>query len=346
LNDDAQWRDLERSAILVVDDEVGIRGMIEQYLTREGYEVVTAATLGEARKALVDQDILVVIADIILGQGENGLDLLSEVRRDYPEMDIMMMTANGDLSSAVEAIQQGAYDYLCKPFPFEVLGAAVERAVERRRLRMRASMLERLDARQSADQENLREVLSSMATIIDAKSPFTARHSTRVSDLARLLAEALGFDEERTAMIAFGGRLHDIGKIGTPDAILNKPGPLTKEEFTIIKQHPVTGDELLAPIRTMQELRPMIRWHHETLDGRGYPDGLAGDDVPVEAWVVKVSDMWEAITSRRPYRDPMSVEEAVKVLRGESGARIPEEIVETFLDAIQGAPVALPLAND
>src|SRR5262249_22676275 len=152
-------------------------------------------------------------------------------------------------------------------------------------------------------------------------------------------------DGQRVEQIALGGRLHDIGKIGTPDAILDKPGALTLDEYRVMKLHPAQGDELVAPIRAMAALRPMIRWHHESLDGRGYPDGLAGKDVPVEAWVVKVADYWEAITSQRPYRAPMPLEQAVKTLRAEAGVRIPRDIVETFLAAIADAPVALPVLS-
>jgi len=341
----SHWLNLERSAVLVLDDEPGIRGMVKSFLTREGHDVVTAADLSEARVHLGERDILVVLADITLSAGESGLDLLTEVRREHPDLDVMMMTANGDLGSAVESVKQGAYDYLCKPFPLEMLKAAVDRAVERRRLRAKAQMLERLEGRFAADQENMEEFLVSMATVIDAKSRYTSLHSQRVSELSRLLGHALGLPEDRVQLVALGGRLHDIGKIGTPDAILDKPGALTRAEYLEIQRHPAVGDDLVAPIRTMQALRPMIRWHHETLDGTGYPDGLPGDQVPLEAWIVKVADFWEAITSNRPYRDPMPLPVAVKVLREEGGKRIPKDLVETFLEAIQDAPVALPVIS-
>jgi putative two-component system response regulator len=181
-----------------------------------------------------------------------------------------------------------------------------------------------------------------MATVIDAKSSYTARHSERVSDLSRLLGEALGLHAAHLQTVALGGRLHDIGKIGTPDSVLNKAGPLTREEFAIMKLHPLHGDELIAPIRSLASLRPMIRWHHESLDGTGYPDGKPGAEVPLEAWIVKTADYWEAITSRRPYRDPMPLELAARTLRAEAGVRIPREVVETFLAAIPDAPIALP----
>jgi putative two-component system response regulator len=277
--------------------------------------------------------------------GESGLDLLAEIKGQQPELDVLMMTGNSDAAPAIEALKRGAYDYIRKPFQFDDLRAALKRAVERRHFQLKASMLEALEVRRAADRENLQQVLVSMATIIDAKSRFTARHSARVSDLARLLAEKLGFPAERVELIALGGRLHDIGKIGTPDAILDKPGPLTLEEYTVMKQHPLQGDELIAPIRTMAGLRPMIRWHHENLDGHGYPDGLPGKDVPVEAWIVKVADYWEAITSRRPYREPMELDLAVKTLRAEAGVHIPQDIVETFLSAIEDAPIALPVTT-
>jgi len=338
-----EWRSLERSAVLVVDDDDGVRKAITRFLELDGWTVLAAANLKAARELLAHHEILVVLADITMPNGESGLDLLAEVKERRPELDVLLMTGNTDLQSAVEALQRGAYDYLRKPFPFESLRSALKRAVERRHLAQKAAMLQQLEERRAAEGEAMQQFLVSMATVIDHKSRFTARHSLRVSDLSRLLAEHLGFDEQRTSLVALGGRLHDIGKIGTPDSILDKPSPLTLDEYAVMKLHPVQGDELIAPIRGMAALRPIIRWHHESLDGRGYPDGLAGKDIPVEAWVVKVADYWEAITSLRPYRAPMPLEQAVKTLRAEAGVRIPREIVETFLAAIVDAPIALPV---
>jgi putative two-component system response regulator len=337
-----EWRSLERSAVLVVDDDDGVRKAVTRFLELEGYTVLSAADLTEARALLATREVLVVLTDITMQNGENGLDLLAEVREKRPDLDVLLMTGNSDLTSAIEALKRGAYDYLRKPFAFEALRAALRRAVERRHLQQKAIMLQQLEERRAADRENLEQFLVAMATMIDAKSSYTARHSARVSDLSRLLAEAMGFDSERVNQIALGGRLHDIGKIGTPDAVLNKPGPLTFDEYAIMKLHPVQGDELIAPIRSLAQLRPIIRWHHESLDGHGYPDGKPGREVPVEAFVVKVADYWEAITSLRPYRAPMPLDQAVKTLRQEAGVRIPADIIETFLSAIVDAPCALP----
>ncbi|MCB9898968.1 MAG: response regulator [Planctomycetes bacterium] len=333
---------LERSSILVVDDDPGVLDTICRCLELDGYPVLRAKSLGEARKLVAERDVLLTLADINLGHGESGLDLLAELSQRARPVDVIIMTANSDVQSVVEALKRGAYDYLTKPFRFEVLRAAVQRCVERNRFQEKALLLDQLEARRLADEENLEQFLVSMATVIDAKSRFTARHSTRVSELSRLLAEALGFEEPHCELIALGGRLHDIGKIGTPDAILDKPGPLTADEYAIMKLHPAVGDDLIAPIKSLSALRPIIRWHHESLDGMGYPDGIPGDRVPIEAWIVKVADYWEAITAHRPYRAPMPLERAVRTLRAEAGVRIPADVVETFLQAIQGVPIALP----
>jgi putative two-component system response regulator len=336
------WQSLERSAVLVVDDDSGVRGAVARFIEREGYPVLTAATLDEARELLEEREILVVLCDITMPGGDSGLDLLAEIKGQRPEIDVLMMTGNSDAAPAIEALKRGAYDYIRKPFQFDELRAALKRAVERRHFLLKATMLETLEVRRAADRENLEQVLVSMATIIDAKSRFTARHSARVSDLARLMAEKMHFTPERVELIALGGRLHDIGKIGTPDAILDKPGPLTVEEYAVMKRHPAQGDELIAPIRSMEGVRPMIRWHHEALDGNGYPDGLSAEQIPIEAWIVKVADYWEAITSLRPYRGPMTLDQAARTLRAESDVRIPAGIVDRFLEAIDGAPAALP----
>jgi putative two-component system response regulator len=335
------WRDLQRSAVLVVDDDDGVRRAVTRFLEQEGYVVLAAADLSQAREHLQRRDVLVVLCDVTL-QGESGLDLLAEVKAQRPDLDVLIMTGNTDVQSAVEALKRGAYDYLRKPFAWETLRAALARAIERRHFAQKTQMLQLLEERRLADAENLRQFLESLATMIDAKSSYTARHSERVSSLARLLAGALGLPQERAELVALGGKLHDIGKIGTPDDILQKAGPLTREEFAVMKRHPAQGDDLIAPIRTLAPLRPMIRWHHESLDGQGYPDGLPGADVPLEAWIVKTADYWEAITSRRPYRAPMPLELAVRTLRAEAGVRIPADVVETFLQAIADAPIALP----
>ncbi|MDG2150518.1 MAG: response regulator [Planctomycetota bacterium] len=336
------WHRLERSAILVVDDDPGVRDTVSRCLQIDGYEVCGAANLGEARQHLESRDIFLVLTDITLEGGESGLDLLDELQAQRSSMPIIMMTANSELTSAVEALKKGAYDYLCKPFPFEAVRAAVRRVVDHLRAVERSTLIEELETRKQAEDESLQQFLVSMATVVDAKSRFTALHGARVSELCRLLGEALGYDSERTELVALGGRLHDIGKIGTPDAILDKPGPLTREEYAVIQEHPAIGDDLIAPIKVLSHLRPMIRSHHESLDGKGYPDAMPGDQVPEEAWVVKVADYWEAITARRPYRNPMPLEKAVACLRGEAGIRIPEDFVEVFLAAIPGAPIALP----
>jgi putative two-component system response regulator len=335
------WRDLPRAAVMVVDDDDAVRGAIVRFLEQEGHSVLAASCIDGARELLLQRDVLAIVCDVTLA-GESGLDLLAEFKRLRPEVEVLIMTGNADVQTAIEALHRGAYDFLRKPFAWETLRAALARAIEHHHLGLKARMLVQLEERRLADAEHLRSFLTSMATVIDAKSAFTARHSERVSDLSRLLAEALGLSQERVQLVALGGRLHDIGKIGTPDAILDKHGPLTREEYAVMKQHPATGDELLAPIRSLSMLRPMIRWHHENLDGSGYPDGKPGSEIPIEAWIVKTADYWEAITSRRPYRDPMPLDLAARTLRSEAGVKIPVEVVETFLAAIVHAPIALP----
>jgi response regulator RpfG family c-di-GMP phosphodiesterase len=335
------WRDLPRAAVLVVDDDDAVRGAIVRFLEQEHHTVLAAPGIDVARELLLQRDVIAVVCDVTLA-GESGLDLLAEVKRLKPEVEVLIMTGNADVQTAIEALHRGAYDFLRKPFAWETLRAALARAIEHHHLGLKVRMMDQIEERRVADAEHLRQFLTSMATVIDAKSRFTARHSERVSDLSRLLAEALFLPADRVQLVALGGRLHDIGKIGTPDAILDKAGPLTREEYEVMKLHPMQGDELIAPMHSLAPLRCMIRWHHENLDGSGYPDGLPGANVPLEAWIVKTADYWEAITSRRPYRDPMPLDLAAKTLRAEAGVKIPVEVVETFLSAIVHAPIALP----
>lgn len=182
--------------------------------------------------------------------------------------------------------------------------------------------------------ESFNRTLASLVQAIEAKDTFTSNHSCKVSKYAELLARAAGLDEPEIQEVAYGGLLHDIGKIGVPDEIINKPGKLTDDEFRIIKSHPVIGDRIIAPLEGAEMLHPPVRFHHEHWDGSGYPDGLAGEDIPLIARIITVSDVFEALTSDRPYRKRMSLETAVGILRDESGTTMDPRLVDIFLHEV------------
>jgi putative two-component system response regulator len=308
------------------------------YLKRLGYEVTEAASADAAVDLLGDNDFDLVLSDIALPGTNNGIDLLMKVKQKSPDVDVIMMTGHLDLDFAIDALKKGASDYFKKPFLFDELKHAVERAIERRRLLGKARELDKLQLRHDALKELQREVLVSVAAMIDAKSPFTRAHSERVGIYARHFGQKLGISARELKIVTTGGRLHDIGKIGTPDEIINKPGRLTAEEWKIVEQHPLCGAELLRPIAMMRPYIPVVRWHHENHDGTGYPDRISGVQIPLTVQIVKMADYYDAITSDRPYRKPMSLREACTTLEGEAGGAFTKEIVASFIELLHAAP--------
>jgi putative nucleotidyltransferase with HDIG domain len=324
--------------ILVTDDEPGIRQSLAMFLTRLGYEVVEAPTADAAVELLDTHQFDLVLSDIALPGTHTGLDLLARVKQKSPDVDVILMTGHMDLDFAINALKRGASDYFKKPFLFDDLKHAVERAIEHRRLLAKARDFERLQTRHDALKDVQKEFLVSLAAMIDAKSPFTRAHSERVAVYARFLGEKLGVSSRDLKIVTTGGRLHDIGKIGTPDSIINKPGRLDAEEWKVVKLHPICGAELLRPIAMMKPYVPIVRWHHENHDGTGYPDGLKGADVPLPVQIVKIADYYDAITSDRPYRKPMTLREACDTLEHEAGRGFTAEMVAAFMELLHEAP--------
>ena len=329
---------LPRGRILITDDEPGIRQSLSMYLRRLGYDVTEAESADAAVGVLVDNDFDLVLSDIALPGTNNGIDLLTQVKAKSPDVDVIMMTGHLDLDFAIDALKRGASDYFKKPFLFDELKHAVERAIERRRLLGKARELDRLQLRHEALKDLQREVLVSVAAMIDAKSAFTRAHSERVGIYARHFGQKLGITTRELKIVTTGGRLHDIGKIGTPDSIINKPGDLSSEEWKVVENHPVCGAELLQPIAMMRPYIPIVRWHHENYDGTGYPDRISGTDIPLTVQIVKMADYYDAITSDRPYRKPMTLREACTTLEAEAGSAFSKEVVSNFIELLHNPP--------
>lgn len=329
---------LPRGRILVTDDEPGIRQSLSMYLRRLGYDVTEAETADEAVNLINEHVFDLVLSDIALPGTNNGIDLLTHVKAKSPDVDVIMMTGHLDLDFAIDALKRGASDYFKKPFLFDELKHAVERAIERRRLLGKARELDRLQLRHDALKDLQREVLVSVAAMIDAKSPFTRAHSERVGIYARHFGQRLGISSRELKIVTTGGRLHDIGKIGTPDSIINKPEQLSTDEWKVVEAHPVCGAELLQPIAMMRPYIPIVRWHHENHDGTGYPDRISGNEIPLTVQIVKMADYYDAITSDRPYRKPMTLREACTTLEQEAGGAFSKEIVSAFVDLLHDPP--------
>ncbi|MSR46119.1 MAG: response regulator [Planctomycetes bacterium] len=326
--------------ILITDDEPGIRASLCLFLGRLGYTVIEAADADTAVELLGRQRFDLVLSDIALPGTRTGLDLLAQVKQQQPDVDVILMTGHMDVDFAINAIKRGATDYFKKPFLFDELKHAVQRCIERRRLLEKARDLERLQSRHDALKGVQREFMVSLAAMIDAKSPYTRAHSERVSAYARHFGTVLGISDRELKIVTTGGRLHDIGKLGTPDSVINKPGRLDAAEWEIVKQHPICGAQLLEPIAMMRPYVPIVRSHHENFDGSGYPDRLKGDQIPLTVQIVKIADYYDAITSDRPYREPMTLREACDTLTSEIGKGFSDPLVTAFVAMLQSAPWA------
>lgn len=333
----------DRTTILIVDDDPDIRAALTRILQAREYQVL-AATNGDEAVAQLEQagPVPLVISDIHM-PGRDGLWLLGELQRRFPDSAVIMLTGDADVSTAVECLTRGAMDYLPKPMLVGEVQARVEQALEKRRLRLE---VRRLRERYQADLE--RQVLElsrkneamflaqvQMAVrMLEAKDRYTRGHSDRVADYAVATARVLGVPAATLEEIRLGGSLHDIGKIGTRDAVLNKPGPLTADEVDEVRRHTIEGEEMLAVLRPDHpEVLQIVRWHHERVDGSGFPDGLRGEAIPFCARIVAVVDAFDAMTTTRAYREPERPDRACEELRRCAGTHFDRDVVEAFLAA-------------
>jgi putative two-component system response regulator len=289
--------------ILIADDNLFYRRSLAVALRDWGYMVVEACD-GEAAWEILRRPNAPRLAIIDwMMPGADGLEVCRRVRAmGAPEPTyIVMLTAREGKNNVVEALDAGADDYLTKPFDREELQA---------RLRVGRRIVE-LQTTQTA--------VFTFARAVDAKSPYTRGHSDRVTHYALVLGDAVGIAGKDREILRTGGRLHDIGKMSVPDAILNKPGPLTPEEFALIKRHPVDGVKIVEPLQSLRDTLPIIRSHHERLDGKGYPDGLHGNQLSLLVRIVSVADVYDALASDRPYRAAIPHPRCLEML-GESAA--------------------------
>jgi response regulator RpfG family c-di-GMP phosphodiesterase len=322
--------------ILVVDDEPNICRLLSRYLARIGYEIETAGSVGEALGLLRRDWFDLVLTDLRL-PGASGLDLLVEVRARTPGTRMILMSAHADVYAASAAIERGVDQLIVKPFELEDLRGRVAESVAKRRAELDAEEeREKLESRlRQRDTESKIWVLRAahaLATAVEAKDEYTAGHATRVTAYALTIADAIGGIDPVRFRLA--GDLHDVGKIGVPDSVLNKPGRLTDEEFEQVSKHPVTGAHILEPLIDDPLVLGVVRWHHERWDGRGYPDGLSGEEIPLPARVLAVADTVDAMTSHRAYRKGQPWKNVVAEIRRCSGAQFDPAVVSAFEEAL------------
>jgi len=318
--------------ILVVDDEVNICRLLDRYLTRLGHAVTTAHSVPEAVALLGPDRFDLVLTDLRL-PGLSGIDLLNEVRARAAGTRMILMSAHADVTHAAQAIERGIDQLIIKPFDLEDIRVRITDSLARYRAEVATRMeREMLEARlRQRDTESKMWVLRSahaLAAAVEAKDSYTAGHATRVTAYALTIAEQIGGIDLLRFRLA--GDLHDVGKIGVPDHVLNKPDRLSDDEFELVMRHPEVGERILQPMIDDPMVLGVVRWHHERWDGTGYPDGLVGTDVPLPARVLAVADTIDAMTSRRAYRMGLPWEVAVAEIRRCCGTQFDPMVVEAF----------------
>jgi response regulator RpfG family c-di-GMP phosphodiesterase len=311
-----------RSPILVVDDDDALRESLQAGLEDLGYRADVARSVSEARARLSRAEYSLVLSDYDM-PGGSGLDLLGYVRDVYPHLPFIMITGHVNAELACRAISAGALDFLPKPFEFPEL----VRIIDQNHARLRR------DRRAIADLEEglLAETIGALVAAVDAKDPHTAYHSERVCRLASRLGEAVGLSAEWLRALRFAALLHDVGKIAVPDEILRKPGPLTPEEWSLVREHPARSAHIVAQVSGLRETATIIRHHHERADGDGYPDRLCGEAIPFLTRILTLADVYEALTSSRAYRPPFSPEVAQDIIRDGLGEQFDAELGRLFL---------------
>ena len=321
---------------LVVDDEPRLRQVLTRVMRIDGFECFEAANGVEALALLDHEAVSLVLSDLRMPRMD-GIELLRQVRARYPDV-------------AVSCLGIGAMDYLTKPFHLEEVRARVTQAIDKRRLvienrEYRAHLEERVAAQARRLEQLFLGSIQALAEALEVKDAYTRGHSVRVGHYSAAVARELGLAPDVVQQIELGGHVHDIGKIGVRESVLNKPGKLTEEEYAHIMTHPVLGWRILLPLLgDTPRVLNIVRSHHEWYDGRGTPDGLAGEAIPAEARIAAVADAFDAMTSGRPYRrvGRMPMETALGEMQRFRGSQFDPEMVDAFVAAVRRGVIALP----
>ena len=332
-----------------MDDDAQVRRSLAKVIEAHGLSAIEASSGAEAL-AILDRDgeVPLVISDIYMPEMD-GVTFIREALQRYPDMAIVMLTGVAEVATAVECLKLGALDYISKPMMIEEVRARVDKALEKRDLVLQNRFYQQhLESRvRELDRRNKQSLINGVQMLVhalEAKDAYTSGHSIRVSRYAVKTAVQLGYTGDRLEQIRLGGELHDIGKIGTREDLLNKPGPLTPDEFHQIREHAALGERILAPFMSESpSVLRIVRSHHERLDGAGFPDGLAGDAIPHEARIVAVVDAFDAMTTNRAYRPPRTTFDAVDELKRCAGTHFDAGVVDAFLRAFPD-PAALPIS--
>lgn len=345
---------MENSRILIVDDEVSIQRMLGRLLEQYGYSCTLASNAKEARLRLEEKEFALILCDVNM-PGESGLDLVKHVLDNYPHTAAVMVTGLDNPQLASAALEIGAYGYILKPFESNEILINVANALRRRRLeienkahreRLELTVMERtaalrhaIDSLERAERElrlSREETIQRLAIAAEYRDGATAQHIQRMSHYCALLARCYGLDPQQCELIRIASPMHDIGKIGTPDHILLKPGKFTPEEFKAIALHPEIGYRILSGSGAeLLNLAATIAWtHHEKYDGSGYPRGLRGEAIPLEGRIAAIADTFDALTSKRVYKPAFPLDQAVDIMRKRRAKDFDPDLLDTFFNAM------------
>jgi response regulator RpfG family c-di-GMP phosphodiesterase len=329
--------------ILIVDDDASVRDVISVLLQEEGYECRTAAGAEEALEIAAQEAPPLVISDMKM-PGRDGIWLLEAFRERFPETAVVMLTGYGDTEAAVDCLRRGAVDYLLKPPKLTDLIRAIERALAKRRIELARKRYQKKLERKVRDRtaelrsafkdiaQTYQNTLLALVAALDAREHETSDHSQRVVKYTIAIAERLALQGPELEELGRGALLHDVGKIGVPDAVLLKPGKLTPEEWTEMRRHPDIGHQMIQSIPFLATPAVIVLSHQERFDGGGYPRKLRGEEIHIGARIFAVADTLDAMTSDRPYRKATSFENAMAEVQRCAGSQFDPEVVRAFAD--------------
>ncbi len=320
--------------ILVVDDEATVRKLLCQRLSREGYQCEEAGGAAQAMEKLKANPADLVILDIKM-PGKSGMELLPEIKASYPDTAVMMATAINDINISIQCMKEGAYDYICKPFNLAEVVLSVDGVLEKKRLEREIKEYQQyLEEKVDEQTKEIRKVflgaIEALAFALEAKDKYTAGHSRRVTEIAVAIGEEMGLTADCLEDLRWGGLLHDVGKIAVDQLIQNKPGKLTDEEYEHIMTHANVGAGIVKPV-VNEKVVKMIAHHHDHYDGKGMNQAVTGKKIPVGARILAVADAFDAMTSDRPYRMAMSIDEALAEIKRCTGSQFDPQVTAAFL---------------
>jgi response regulator RpfG family c-di-GMP phosphodiesterase len=322
-------------AVTVVEDEPMAQDVLVRAARSWQFQCQAASTAEQALALLERNPTPVVVTDLRM-PGRGGVWLIREIRKRWPEVGIIVLTAGHDTDATSECLRAGAHHYFLKPIKLDefrhVLETTWRTCRDDQANRRHVSDLRRAVRKQTRRvRRTFLSAITSLARAMEERDPYTAGHSRRVTYYVRQLARAIGLDRKQLRLLSLAAQLHDLGKVAVPDEILHKPAGLTREEFDVVRLHPVTGERILAPVLRNRVVLAAIRGHHERFDGTGYPDRLRGHQIPLLARLITIADCFDALTTSRAYRGALPVQDALAILRDGAGTQFEADFVKVFV---------------